>query len=81
MKAAGNFIKIKSCLGLQVCGGLYSTTPKCENTKLPKILAYIRDKVVMYQNEVVWHQEFQKHRGSNFAMQGDFASIAKISLA
>ena len=33
--------------------------------------------MVIYQNVVVWHQEFQNHKGSNFAMQGDFARIAK----
>ena len=50
---------MKSCLGLQRCGGLYSPTQSVKNTKMPKILNYIRDKMVNYQNVVVWHQEFQ----------------------
>ena len=53
----------------------------CENTKIPKIHDYNRDKVVIIQNEVVWYQKYQKHRAAIFAMQGIFASIAKISLA
>ena len=61
--------------------GVYIVHPKCENTRMPKILAYKRDKVVIYQNVVVWDQIYKNHRGSNFAMQEEFASIAKISLA
>ena len=38
--------------------------------KMPKICNYNRDKVVINQNEVVQNQKYQKHRGSNFAMQG-----------
>ena len=37
--------------------------------------------MVIHQNVVVWDQIYKNHRGINFAMQGDFASIAKISLA
>ena len=53
----------------------------CEMTKIPKIHDYNRDKVVIIQNEVVWNQKYQKHRATIFAMQENFASIAKISLA
>ena len=48
---------------------------------MPNILAYKRDKVVIHQNVVVWDQIHKNHRGNNFAMQEDFASIVKISLA
>ena len=61
--------------------GVYIVHPKCENTRMPKILAYKRDKVVIYQNVVVLDRIYKNHRGSNFAMQEDFASIEKISLA
>ena len=61
--------------------GVYIVHPKCENTRMPKILANKRDKVVIYQNVVIWDQIYKNHRSSNFAMQEDFASIAKISLA
>ena len=37
--------------------------------------------MVIHQNVVVWHQIYKNHRGINFAIQDDFASIAKISLA
>ena len=37
--------------------------------------------MVINQNEVVLNQKYQKHRAAIFAMQGIFASIAKISLA
>ena len=37
--------------------------------------------MVIHQNVVVWDQIYKNHRGSNFAMQEDFANIAKISLA
>ena len=37
--------------------------------------------MVIDQNMVVWNQKYQKHRATIFAMQGIFASIAKISLA
>ena len=60
---------------------VYIVHPNCENTRKPKILAHTRDKVVIHQNVVVWDQLHKNHRGSNFAMQEDFASIAKISLA
>ena len=53
----------------------------CEMTKIPKIHGYNRDQVVVIKNEVVWNQKYQKHRAAIFAMQGIFASIAKISLA
>ena len=33
------------------------------------------------QNVVVWNKKYQKHKAAIFAMQGIFASIAKISLA
>ena len=61
--------------------GVYIVHPKCENTEMPKILAYTRDKVVIHQNVVVWDQLHKNHRGNNFSMEEDFASIAKISLA
>ena len=37
--------------------------------------------MVIDQNVVVWNQKYKKHRAAIFAMQGNFASIAKISLA
>ena len=37
--------------------------------------------MVIDQNVVVWNKKYQKHRAAIFAMQGIFASIAKISLA
>ena len=58
--------------------GVYIVHPKCEYTRMPKILAYKRDKVVIHQNVVVWDQLHKNHRGSNFAMQEDFASLAKF---
>ena len=61
--------------------GVYIVHPKCENTRMPKILAYKRDKVGIYQNVIVWDQIYKNHRVAIFAMQEDFASIAKISLA
>ena len=61
--------------------GAYIVHPKSENTRKPKILAHTRDKLVIHQNVVVWDQLHKNHRGSNFAMQEDFASITKISLA
>ena len=61
--------------------GVYIVHPKCENTRMPKILAYKMDKVVIYKNGVVWHQIYKNHRAAIFAMQENFASIAKISLA
>ena len=61
--------------------GVYIVHPKCENTRMPKILAYTRDKVVIHQNVVVWDQLHRNHRAANFAMQEDFATIAKILLA
>ena len=61
--------------------GVYIVHPKCENTRMPKILAYTRDKVVIHQNIVVWDQLHKNHRAAIFAMQENFASIAKISLA
>ena len=33
--------------------GAYIVHPKCENTRMPKILAYKGDKVVINQNVVV----------------------------
>ena len=59
----------------------YCGTNQCENTRMPKILAYKGDKVVIYQNVVIWDQIYKNHRAAIFAMQEDFASIAKISLA
>ena len=61
--------------------GVYIVHPKCENTRKPKIFAHTRDKVVIHQNVVVWDQLHKNHRGNNFAMQEDFASIEKILLA
>ena len=61
--------------------GVYIVHPKCENTRMPKILAYKRDKVVIHQNRIVWDQIYKNHKGRNFAIQENFASIAKISLA
>ena len=58
--------------------GVYIDHPKYENTRKPKILAHTRDKVVIYQNGVVWDQLHKNHRGSNFAMQEDFASLEKF---
>ena len=60
--------------------GVYIVHPKCENTRMPQILAYKREKVVIHQNVVVWDQLHKNHRGSNFAMQENFDSIEKISL-
>ena len=53
----------------------------CEMTKILKIHDYNRGKGVIIQNEVVRNKKYQKHRAAIFAMQGIFASIAKISLA
>ena len=61
--------------------GVYIVHPKCENTRMPKILVYKRDKVVIYQNGVVWEHIYKNHRVAIFAMQENFASIVKISLA
>ena len=61
--------------------GVYIDHPKYENTRKPKILAHTRDKVVIHQNGVVLHQIHKFNRGRNFAMQYNFARIAKISLA
>ena len=61
--------------------GVYIVHPKCENTRKPKILAHTRDKVVIHQNVVVLDQLHKNHRAAIFAMQENFASIAKISLA
>ena len=58
--------------------GVYIDHQKYENTRKPKILAHTRDKVVIHQNGVVWHQLHKNHRGSNFAMQENFASLAKF---
>ena len=60
--------------------GVYIVHPKCENTRMPKVLAYTRDKVVIHQNGVVWDQIYKNNREAIFAMQENFASIAKISL-
>ena len=56
--------------------GVYIDHPKYENTRKLKILAHTRDKVVIHQNGVVWYQLHKNHKGSNFAMQEDFASLA-----
>ena len=61
--------------------GVYIVHPKCENTRMPKILAYKRDKVVIHQNRVVWDQIYKNHRSAIFAMQENFASIEKNLLA
>ena len=61
--------------------GVYIDHPKYEITRKPKILAHTRDKMVIHKNGVVWDQLHKNHMASNFAMQEDFASIAKISLA
>ena len=34
--------------------------------------------MVIHQNVVVWHQIYKNHRGSNFTIQDDFASLAKF---
>ena len=52
--------------------GVYIVHPKCENTKMPKILAYKRDKVVIYQNEVILTSNIQKSQGSHFRYAGEF---------
>ena len=61
MKAAGLLLKMLKLL--QVCffwlqygggGGAYIGHPMCETTRKPNILANIRDKEVIHQNEVVW---------------------------
>ena len=61
--------------------GAYIVHPKYENTRKPKILAHTRDKVVIHQNGVVWRQLHKINKGKNFAMQDNFARIAKNSLA
>ena len=61
--------------------GVYIDHLKCENTRMPKILAYKREKVIIHQNGFVWHQKYKNHRAAIFSMQEDFASIVKISLA
>ena len=72
---------MKSCskvsLGYKTMG-VYIDHPKYENTRKPKILAHTMDKVVIHQNGVVWDQLHKNHRGSNFAMQEDCASLAKF---
>ena len=77
MEAAGVCTE-KFKLGLQTYEVAYIVHPKCENTRMPKILAYKMNKVVIHQNVVVWDQIYKNHRGSNFAMQEDFASLAKF---
>ena len=52
--------------------GAYIVHPMYENTRKLKILANTRDKVVIHQNGVVWHQLHNIHRARNFAMQGKF---------
>ena len=52
--------------------GAYIGHPMCEITRKPKILANTRDKVVIYQNGVVWHQLHKIYTARNFAMQGKF---------
>ena len=59
----------------------------CEIQKIPKTYDYIRDKMGIIQNEVVWNQntgggfslcsEFRYH-SENFAMIANFSIIAKI---
>ena len=61
--------------------GAYIVHPKCENTRKPKTLADTRDKVVIHQNGVIWHQIHKINRGKDFTMHDNFASIAKISLS
>ena len=56
--------------------GAYIVHPKYENTRKPKILAHTRDKVVIHQNGVVWHQIHKINRGKNFA--ATFYEIKKI---
>ena len=34
--------------------------------------------MVIHQNVVVWDQVYQKHKHRDFAMQGNFASLAKF---
>ena len=52
--------------------GAYIVHPMYENTRKPKIFSNTRDKVVIHQNGVVWHQIYKIHRAGNFAMQGKF---------
>ena len=81
MKAVGLLFKCKkSFLGYKIIG-VYIVHSKCENTRIPKILAYKRDKVLIHQNGVVWDQIYKNHKAAIFAMQENFASLAKISLA
>ena len=80
MKAAGFLFKCIKLPRVTKPWGFILSTQMCENTRMPKILAYKRDKVVIYQNGVVWHQIYKNHRAAIFAMQENFASIAKISL-
>ena len=61
--------------------GAYIVHPKCENTRMPKILAYKIDKVVIHQNRVVWDEIYKNQRAAIFAIQENIASIAKLSLA
>ena len=35
--------------------GAYVGHQMCENTRKPKVLAYIKDKEVIHKNGVVWH--------------------------
>ena len=44
----------------------------CETTRKPKVLAHTKDKEVIHQNRVIWHQIYKIHKASNFAMQGGF---------
>ena len=53
--------------------GAYIGHPMCETTRKPKILANTRDKVVIHQNGVVWHQLHKIHKARNFAIQGKFS--------
>ena len=75
MKSASKLLPVTKTMGV------YIDHPKCENTSTPKILAYKRGKVVIHQNGVVWHQIYKNHKAAIFAMQENFASIEKISLA
>ena len=62
-------------------GSLHSmvSEPRGSGSDLPIELDRVGPgKVVIHQNGVVWHQLHKNHRGSNFAMQEDFARQRKF---
>ena len=63
--------------------GVYIVHPKCENTRMPKILAYKRDKVIPKRSR--FGSNIQKSQGQQFRYAGgfryhseNFASLAKF---